>query len=68
MVRGELSRTMRLVFCFLLSQNHSLRTTGQCIIDPSKLGKVAEEGVRSPTRIQPSRNIPIPNQGMDNEA
>jgi hypothetical protein len=34
----------------------------QHIIDPSELGKVEEEGARSPTRIQPPRNISIPIQ------
>lgn len=40
----------------------------QHIIDPSELGKaVDEEGARSPTRTQPPRNIPIPNQRMDED-
>ena len=39
----------------------------QHIIDPSELGKAAEEGARSPTRTQPPRNIPIPNQRMDED-
>ena len=33
----------------------------------ASLGKAAEEGARSPTRIRPPRNIPISNQGKDNE-
>ena len=39
----------------------------QHIIDPSELGKAAEEGARSPTRTQPPRNIPMPNQRMDED-
>jgi hypothetical protein len=39
----------------------------QHIIDPSELGKAAEEGARSSTITQPPRNIPIPNQRMDED-